>query len=87
MYISDKVRTRAVDLISQAYSSITLDTVASMTGLTVEVAGAACVEKGWHVEADTHMVHPIRPKIESSGHISSEDQLFKLTDFVSFLEN
>lgn len=87
MLVQDKVRTRAVDLISQAYSSITLDTVASMTGLTVEVAGAACVEKGWHVEADTHMVHPIRPKIESSGHISSEDQLFKLTDFVSFLEN
>ncbi|KAI4465029.1 cop9 signalosome complex subunit 8 [Holotrichia oblita] len=87
MLVQDKVRSRAVDLISQAYSSITLDTIASMTGLTIEVAGGACMEKGWHIEADTHIVRPIRPKIENCGHISSEDQLFKLTDFVSFLEN
>ncbi|XP_017775257.1 PREDICTED: COP9 signalosome complex subunit 8 [Nicrophorus vespilloides] len=86
-HVQDKVRLRAVDLISHAYSSITLETVAQMTGLTVEVAGAACIEKGWHIEADTRMVHPVRPSPEPSGHISSEDQLYKLTDFVSFLEN
>lgn len=58
-----------------------------MTGLNEDVACTACIEKGWLVEADTNMVHPIRPKIEPSGHISNEDQLHRLTDFVSYLEN
>lgn len=83
----EKVRSRAVDLISQAYSSITLEMVAAMTGLSVEAAGTACVEHGWTIEADTHMVHPVRPSPQPSGDTSSEDQLYKLTDFVSFLEN
>lgn len=82
----EKARSRAVDLISQAYSTISLETVAQMTGLTPEVAGSACLERGWLIEADTHMVHPIRPVQEEAGHTSSEDQLYKLTNFVSFLE-
>lgn len=85
--VQEKVRLRAVDLISHAYSSITLDTVALMTGLTPEVAAGACVEKGWQYDANTKIVNPIRGSMVPSGHISSEDQLYKLTDFVSFLEN
>ena len=84
---TEKVRNGVVDLISRAYSSISLDTLAVMTGLSVEVASAACVERGWVIEADTRMVHPVTPTTEPSGQISSEDQLYKLTDFVSFLEN
>lgn len=76
-----------MDLIAQAYSSITLDTVSAMTGLPPDICAAACTEKGWQVEADTRMVHPVRPPPETSGQTSSEDQLYKLTDFVSFLEN
>lgn len=83
----DVVRQRAVDLISQAYSSITLDTVASMTGLSVEVCAAACIERGWRVEHETKMVYPVRKLPEPVVQPSSEDQLYKLTDFVSFLEN
>lgn len=58
-----------------------------MTGLKADVAGSACLEKGWQMEPDTRIVHPVRPPPEATGHISSEDQLYKLTDFVSFLEN
>lgn len=81
------VRSRAVDLISQAYSSITLDTVVAMTGLTPDICTAACVEKGWRVESDAKMVYPVRQASEPIVQPSSEDQLYKLTDFVSFLEN
>lgn len=81
------MRNRSVDLIGQAYSSITLETVAAMTGLSSDICSGACVEKGWQVEADTQIVHPVRPAFEASGHTSSEDQLHKLTGFVSFLEN
>ncbi|KAF5282720.1 hypothetical protein FQR65_LT02717 [Abscondita terminalis] len=85
--LHEKVRSRAIDIIEQAYSSITLDMVAAMTGLANEVAGVACIERGWSVEMDTHMIHPVRSNTQSSGDTSSEDQLYKLTEFVSFLEN
>jgi len=81
------VRSRAVDLISQAYSSITLDAVLDMTGLSPDVCVQACIEKGWRVEPDTRMVYPVRQAPEPITQPSSEDQLYKLTDFVSFLEN
>ncbi|CAG9814068.1 unnamed protein product [Phaedon cochleariae] len=85
--VQDVIRTRAVDLISQAYSSITLDTVSAMTGLSPDICIPACTERGWKFEPDTKMVHPVRQNIEHIGQTSSEDQLYKLTDFVSFLEN
>ncbi|XP_019878427.1 COP9 signalosome complex subunit 8 isoform X2 [Aethina tumida] len=85
--VQDVVRSRAVDLISQAYSSISLENVSAMTGLPLDICASACVEKGWHVEADTRMVHPVRVNKEQPSQPSSEDQLYKLTDFVSFLEN
>lgn len=74
-------------MITQAYSSIEIDTVAAMTGLTTEQTLAACQEKEWSVEPDMHMVHPKPPQPPSSCQTSSEDQLNKLTNFVSFLEN
>lgn len=58
-----------------------------MTGLAPDICIPACTEKGWKYEADTKMVHPVRQIIEAIGQPSSEDQLYKLTDFVSFLEN
>ncbi|XP_030758482.1 COP9 signalosome complex subunit 8-like [Sitophilus oryzae] len=85
--VQDVVRSRAVDLISQAYSSITLDTVSAMTGLPPDVCAAACSERGWRVEHETKMIYPIRKIPDPIVQPSSEDQLYKLTDFVSFLEN
>lgn len=84
---TENVRSRAVDLITQAYSSISLETVAAMTGLTTEQAVAASLERGWTVEPDRKMVHPVAHPSTGTGHTSSEDQLYKLTEFVSFLEN
>ncbi|XP_066258591.1 COP9 signalosome complex subunit 8 [Euwallacea similis] len=81
------VRSRAVDLISQAYSSITLETVVAMTGLPPDLCIQACIERGWRIEPDTKIVYPVRQLSESVPPPSSEDQLYKLTDFVCFLEN
>lgn len=87
VFFVENVRKRAVDLITQAYSSIHIDTVAAMTGLTPEQTKEACVEKEWSIEPDTLMVHPKAPPKPPPCHTSSEDQLNKLTNFVSFLEN
>lgn len=75
-------------LISEAYSSVNISTVAQMTGLSANEAGNLATEKGW--ATDGSMVQPIKPEKEQTGTVqetSAEDQLYKLTQFVSFLEN
>uniref|UniRef100_A0A6M2DJN8 COP9 signalosome complex subunit 8 n=1 Tax=Xenopsylla cheopis TaxID=163159 RepID=A0A6M2DJN8_XENCH len=85
--VEEMIRTRAINLITQAYSCVSLETVAEMTGLSDEQVIATCMEKGWDVDNTTRMVTPKKPKVELTSGTTSEDQLFKLTEFVSFLEN
>lgn len=84
---SDKVRERAFNLIGRSYSSISVDTVVSMTGLSKEAVMHACRDRKWTVTEDGVTVNPTPPTQPAPLHTSSEDQLFKLTEFVSFLEN
>ena len=60
-----------------------------MTGLTLEEARRVAVERGWTV--DGTMVQPCKIQKEESNLANevclTEDQLYKLTQFVSFLEN
>ncbi|KZC07140.1 COP9 signalosome complex subunit 8, partial [Dufourea novaeangliae] len=87
--LKDNVRERAIKLISKAYSSLGLTVFASMTGLTLEEARQAAVGKGWTI--DGTMVQPCKmdkdERMLDSDICLTEDQLYKLTQFVSFLEN
>ncbi|XP_076765328.1 COP9 signalosome subunit 8 [Xylocopa sonorina] len=87
--LKDNVRERAITLISKAYSSLGLTVFASMTGLALEEARRVAIERGWTV--DGTMVQPCKIEKEDSNLASevclTEDQLQKLTQFVSFLEN
>lgn len=85
--ISDELRSRAIDLVASAYSSITLSDLAAMAGITDREAEIISNERGWIIDAETEMVHPTRPPPSSQITTSSEGQLNKLTDYVSFLEN
>ncbi|XP_076240474.1 COP9 signalosome subunit 8 isoform X1 [Calliopsis andreniformis] len=87
--LKENVRERAITLISKAYSSLGLTVFASMTGLTLEEARQVAVERGWTIEGT--MVQPCKIEKEESKLDNevclTEDQLHKLTQFVSFLEN
>ncbi|XP_069697626.1 COP9 signalosome complex subunit 8 [Periplaneta americana] len=83
----ENVRKRAVFLVSHAYSSISVDDLAAFVGMPVEQAVLAAAEQGWTVDTASRMVKPCRPNISQNQGASSEDQLYKLTEFVSFLEN
>ncbi|XP_049762595.1 COP9 signalosome complex subunit 8 [Schistocerca cancellata] len=85
--LHDNVRKRAVHLVSHAYSSISLDDLAAFVGMTAEQAAQAALEQGWQVDESARLVNPCRPKEELNYISSSEDQLYKLTEYVSFLEN
>ncbi|KAL4708066.1 hypothetical protein ACJJTC_009845 [Scirpophaga incertulas] len=85
--LEEKIRGRAFNLIGRSYSSISLDTIVAMTGLTREAVIHDCHDRKWIIKEDGVTVNPVPPTLPAPLHTSSEDQLFKLTDFVSFLEN
>lgn len=65
--------------------------MASMIGLSLDEARQAAIEKGWSI--DGAMVQPCKPNDDEEERslpnevCLTEDQLQKLTQFVSFLEN
>lgn len=77
-------------LISKAYSSLNLTTMATMSGMSLDEARQAATDRGWTV--DGTIVQP-RKQIDEEQYSQSdkicltEEQLQKLTQFVSFLEN
>ncbi|PSN42702.1 hypothetical protein C0J52_23397 [Blattella germanica] len=83
----ENVRKRAVYLVSHAYSSIGMDDLAAFVGMPCDQAVKAASDQGWVVDAPCRMVRPCRPPASQNQGASSEDQLYKLTEFVSFLEN
>ncbi|KAJ2953679.1 hypothetical protein O0L34_g1296 [Tuta absoluta] len=85
--LEEKVRERALNLIGRSYSSISIDTVVSMTGLGRDAVLHTCRDKKWELDEDGITIKPVPPTQPAPLHTSSEDQLFKLTEFVSFLEN
>ncbi|XP_029176682.1 COP9 signalosome complex subunit 8 isoform X2 [Nylanderia fulva] len=87
--LKDNVRERVMRLISKAYSSLNLATMATMSGMSLDEARQAAIDRGWSV--DGTIVQPytqIHEEIFQSDKIClTEEQLEKLTQFVSFLEN
>ncbi|XP_022124509.1 COP9 signalosome complex subunit 8 [Pieris rapae] len=85
--LEENVRERVFNLIGKSYSSIAIDTVVSTTWLSKEAVLQICRDRKWELNEDGVTVNPAPPVQPAPLHTSSEDQLFKLTDFVSFLEN
>ncbi|XP_012055422.1 PREDICTED: COP9 signalosome complex subunit 8 [Atta cephalotes] len=88
--LKDNVRERVMRLISKAYSSLNLTTMATMSGMLLDEARQAAIDRGWTV--DGTIVQPCK-QIDEEQYSQSdkicltEEQLQKLTQFVSFLEN
>jgi len=85
--LQESTRKRALDLVSQAYSSINGDDLAAFLGMPTKEAVDSVVANGWTADAQTRMVMPIKSVTAAEPIISSEQQLARLTSFVSFLEN
>ncbi|XP_046676262.1 COP9 signalosome complex subunit 8 [Homalodisca vitripennis] len=80
--VHQEVVRRATQLVCRAYTSVSINTAAALIGTTPE---AIAQQKGWRVEGN--LVSPPHPSPPVPTLTSSEEQLTKLTDFVSFLEN
>lgn len=74
-------------MIGNSYSNISIDSVVTMTGLSREACLQVFRDRKWTISEDNLHVNPTPPVVPAPLHTSSEDQLFKLTEFVTFLEN
>jgi len=81
----DSKRDQLLRLIGIAYTSVHHEDVATLLGMTNEEAEGAVIGQGWG--SVDGMLIPKEPQPVSVQPTSSEDQLGKLTDFVTVLEN
>lgn len=86
-FFPEKTHQRAAHLVATAYSSLSVDALAAFTGLSVEQAIQQGLDAGWQIDRETNIVKPCRPVNNTVQVVNCEDQISKLTDFVSFLEN
>nr|CAG4641258.1 EOG090X0F3A [Eulimnadia texana] len=89
----ESYRTKIINLIAKAYSSVHLQTFANILGLNEHTEEVEAVllklkeEAGWRVDAGAGLIIPESPAPPPIEIVSNAEQLEKLTNFVSFLEN
>ena len=85
--ISAIVRDRSLELISRAYTSISVSEFSKYIGMSEEEAASlATKEPGWTVNDREKLICPVRRQPVEHKTVLAEKQLTTLTDFVSFLE-
>ena len=85
--LSERTRDRFVNLVSEAYSSISLVEFSNFVGLSeLEAGELASKQPGWTIDTQNKIIIPVRNEVKETETIPSEQQLHLLTDFVAFLE-
>ncbi|XP_003737011.1 COP9 signalosome complex subunit 8 [Galendromus occidentalis] len=75
---------RATSILAKTYENVAAEDFCSFLGVNPPDVEKACAELGWRFEAG--YIFPTANVSSESEAIPSEQQLAKLTDFVSFLE-
>ncbi|XP_054719758.1 COP9 signalosome complex subunit 8-like [Uloborus diversus] len=85
--ITETTRSRALRLVANAYSSISVEKISSFLGLSAEDCVKALSSLGWEIDSTFQIMKPQNNGMKPDDNLVSEEQLAKLTDFVAFLEN
>ncbi|XP_052897614.1 COP9 signalosome complex subunit 8 [Anopheles moucheti] len=87
--LKEKFQQETIALIGRAYSSIFENVFAEMTNQTPDMIEDTCNSLNWEITPGLYprLIIPKRTVDEKPIVVSSEAQLHRLTDFVSFLEN
>ena len=87
IFFSERTRSRSVSLVSQAYSSISLEEFSNYVGLSELDAGQLATQQpGWSFDSQNKLILPAKMAVKETETVPSEQQLHLLTDFVAFLE-
>merc|ERR1712025_901906 len=85
--VKSSVRQKSLELVSRAYSSISVENFSKYVGVNEkEAVQIASNEPGWLLKEDEQLIYPAERKQDEDAPAQSEKQLASLTDFVSFLE-
>lgn len=87
--LKDKIRMDTIELIGHAYTSIFENVFGEMTSLTQDMIEDTCKRLNWEIQdgPQPRLILPKKPVADKVSVLNAEDQLQKLTSFVSFLEN
>jgi COP9 signalosome complex subunit 8 len=87
--LKEKVRMDTIDLIGRAYTSIFENVFGEMTNLSQDMIEDTCKRMNWQIQEgpSPRLIFPKKPLTDKVSTLNAEDQLQKLTSFVSFLEN
>ncbi|GAB0097276.1 COP9 signalosome complex subunit 8 [Sergentomyia squamirostris] len=87
--LKEKIQAETINLIGRAYSSIFENVFSDMTNHSPDAVTETCKSLNWEIIEGPfpRLIIPKKPPVEKIVFTSCEEQLQKLTDFVSFLEN
>ncbi|CAG8531515.1 9596_t:CDS:2 [Scutellospora calospora] len=83
--LGENLRERMFALLSEAYSSITIDDVGKYLGLSREEVLSVTNERGWSVDFSTNMLQP-KKTVQDAPQSTSLANFSQLTDLVIHLE-
>jgi len=83
--LEEAFRERTLQLISRAYSMISLKDCANLVGLSDEEMLAFATSLGWDYDDTSNYLRPVKKKVEQEERTSLE-QLQQLTEYIVFLE-
>ena len=86
-FIAEIVRDRSIELISRAYTSISISEFSKYIGMSEDKAHTQALKvPGWTINDREKLIYPVRRQPTEYQNVLAEKQLTTLTDFVSFLE-
>lgn len=87
--LKEKIRMDTIDLVGHAYTSIFENVFGEMTNFTQDMIEDTCKRLDWDIQDGPHprLIFPKKPVGEKVSTLNAEEQLQKLTSYVSFLEN
>lgn len=87
--LKERVQNDNIQLIGYAYTSILENVFAEMTNQTPEMIVDTCKRMDWEIQDGPapRLILPKKPVVDKVSALDAEDQLHKLTTYVSFLEN
>ena len=85
--MSNSLKQTNLKLVGDAYSSVKLSQLASLLGMGEEDAKGVAEREGWGVDTEKGIVMPRRSREDRGHSTNTEDQLEKIINFVSYLEN
>lgn len=93
--LKEKIQLEAIELIGRAYTSIYEEKFAEMTNQqSPDKVTEVCTNLDWEIQDDRdagkRLIIPKKPSADKMNSLNSDEilqQLYRLTDFVSFLEN